>query len=136
MLHVLTNNGMLRETPNRVSSATHWDIYRRAEREEPDVLRAMYDTVCDIVSRRELMQTDGRFPNSSWIGSQVLANWPRQNEWNTLTTNNSDTSNALFGQIMWTVMLDHELYWVTAVTPNEAREERVYWLHPDSQNDG
>lgn len=135
MLYVLSNDGDLRLAANRVPSPEHWNVYRRVQNEHPDLVRDMYDTIADIVARREYMERDGRFPNSSWIGSQILPSWPRRDEWNNACAQSLDASNALFGQIMWTVMFDHASKWCTTVTPNANldREERVYWLHPESQ---
>lgn len=135
MLYVLTRNGDLRPATNRLPSAEHWNVYRRALKEHPDIVREMYNTIVDVVSRREYLESDGRFPNSTWIGSQILVSWPRLVDWNNCCAHNLETSNALFGQIMWTVMFDHPMKWCTTVTPNANidREERVYWLHPESK---
>lgn len=135
MFYVLGNNGDLNLVADRVSNADHSAIYRNAQRDHPDVVRDMYDTIADIVTRREFMQDDGKFPNSTWIGERILRSWARQDEWNAATANGRNLSNSLFGQIMWTVMFNHDLHWITTVTPNAnaGRDERVYWVHPESQ---
>jgi len=135
MLYVLGNNGELKPVKDRDSNADHWAVYRNAQRDYPDVVREMYDTIAGVVTRRDFLQDDGKFPNSTWIGEQILRSWDHQPEWNVATANNRDLSNSLFGQIMWTVMCDHEVRWITTVTPNgnAGRDERVYWVHPESQ---
>jgi len=125
----MNSNGDIRPAKNRTSNADHWNIYRHAQDKHTAIVAAMYVTISDVVNRSEYLQEDGQFPNSSWIGSRILATWPHQNEWNNACSGDLNASNALFGQIMWTVMFDHPSTWCTTVTPNASvdREERVYW---------
>ena len=128
MLHELGDQG-LTPVANRVPSARHWGIYRRAARDAPELLAAIYETIREIVTSERYMNPDGRFPNSSWLGSEVLRTWPRIAEWNAFC-GDEVASSALFGEIMWTVMYDDERSWCTTKTTNadSDREERVYWI--------
>jgi hypothetical protein len=121
-----------KSVPNRIPSAQHWGVYRRVEREAPDLLRAMYVTISEIVTSEQYMNPDGRFPNSSWIGSKVLPTWPRISQWNAVC-GDEVASSALFGEIMWTVMYDDDRPWCTTKTTHAGadREERVYWILKD-----
>jgi hypothetical protein len=129
MIWVLDGKGDLREARNRVSHADHWEIYHRAARERPDIVEAMYDAIRDIVTSGRYLDPDGRFPNSTWLGGEILKTWGRKAEWDAFC-GSEHRSNALFGEIMWTVMFDDDHDWATTLTDkaNEGREERVYWM--------
>jgi hypothetical protein len=129
MIRVLDGKGNLKEATNRVSNAEHWDIYHRAVRDRPDMVEAMYDTIHVIVTSGRYLGSDGRFPNSTWLGSELLKTWGRKADWDAFC-GSEHASNALFGEIMWTVMFDDDRDWATTLTDkaNTNREERVYWL--------
>lgn len=114
--------------PNRVPAAPHWGIYRRVLRESPALLAAMYERIREIVTSGRYIDPEGRFPNSSWLGSEVLGNFAQIDEWNAACGDRA-SSSALFGQIMWTVLYDDADDWCTTTTTavESDREERVYW---------
>jgi hypothetical protein len=113
---------------NRVPTAPHWGIYRRVLRESPALVTAMYEQISQMVSSRRYIDPDGRFPNSSWLGSEILGDFPLIAEWNAACGDRA-SSSALFGQIMWTVLYDDADDWCTTTTATSEndREERVYW---------
>jgi hypothetical protein len=129
MLRVVDSNGGFREAQNRVGSADYWQIYHRARKKRPDLVEAMYSTIQDIVNSEQFMDSNQRFPKSSWLGSKILKDWSQKSEWEDYCGDLA-VSGSLFGQIMWTVMFDHKKTWCTTTTPNtnSNREDRVYWL--------
>jgi hypothetical protein len=130
MLYVLDDKGGL--TRHRVPSASHWDLYRNALTNEPRLVAEMYSSILDIVKGGKYLDPNGQYPNSTWLGRDVLSSWIHAADWNRYTGNDDATSSGLFGQIMWTVMFDQSDDWVTTLTPNgnPGREERVYWRKP------
>ena len=119
--------------PNRVtncvSNAPHWEIYHRACREAPGLVQAMMQTIADQINSDRFSDTDQRFPNSSWLGSEILGNWSHRDEWNDFCREDLAASGSLFGEIMWVVLCEANDEWYTTRTANAdpTREERVYW---------
>ncbi|MGO8689066.1 MAG: hypothetical protein ACLQLG_05490 [Thermoguttaceae bacterium] len=89
----------------------------------------MYAIVNTIIQTGKYLDPDGQYPNSTWLGREILSSWNRAGDWNRYTSGDDATSSGLFGQIMWTVMFDQDDDWITTLTPNgnPGREERVYW---------
>lgn len=130
MLYILSNNsGEVARAERREPRYGYWAIYRRAKREYPELVEEMYETIRQVVASEQYMDSNKRFPNSTWMGSQILRSWRHKDEWNTFCKNDR-ISGALFGEIMWTVMFDDERDWCTTRSPttDPEREERVYWL--------
>ena len=132
MISSMDSKGDVKPAPPRIPSGTHWNVYHRAMREVPDLCRAMYDTIAQTVQSKFNAGTR-EFPNSTWLGKEILSSWSRKTEWDTYC--DEVTSGVLFGEIMWTYMWDDPNEWYTTLTPNanEGREERVYFV-PEGQD--
>jgi len=129
MIFVLDARGRFTQARRREPTAPHWNIYYRAQREAPDLVQAMRDTIMDAVQGRMYFDSEkNQFPNSTWIGSRILSSWERKSDWDDYC-GDEQTSSALFGEIMWTCMWDDDARWCTTLTTNanEDREERVYF---------
>lgn len=134
MIFVL--NEQLKPAKHRVPDAEHFNLYRKASRDAPGLVEKMYAQIKEMVTADQYLDPDGRFPNSTWLGSQLLNTWEHTDEWNEFTGGDEGLSSSLFGQIMWTVMFDDERRWCTTKTSNANvdREQRVYWLLKDAQS--
>ena len=127
MINCMDSKGNLTRASQRIPSGSHWEVYRQAWRDVPDLCRALYNTIDEAVQSKVNAGTR-EFPNSTWLGRQILKSWARKDEWD--AHYDERTSGVLFGEIMWTVMWDDPHAWCTTKTPNanEASEERVYFL--------
>ena len=127
MIFFMDSRGGVRPATQREPSGTHWNVYHQAMGDMPDLCQAMYDTIADTVQSR-FNEGTREFPNSSWLGREILSSWDRKTEWDVYC--NEGTSGVLFGEIMWTYMWDDPNEWCTTITrnANEGREERVYFL--------
>lgn len=133
MLFVLGTGGLHRAS-SRTSQGRHWGIYHRAVKEVPGLLEAMRATITSLLDSDRYLDSDGRFPNSSWLGSEILGTWDRREEWDCFC-GTGEASSTLFGQIMWTAVYDHDRSWCTTKTSSSdcGKEERVYWLMEHDQ---
>jgi len=129
MLYVLDGKGGFTSAQHRIPRALHCNLYRKAVATEPQLVADMYATINGIVGAGKYLDPDGQYPNSTWLGKEILATWSRAGDWNRYTAGDEAASSGLFGQIMWTVMFDQTDDWGTTLTPNgnPGREERVYW---------
>jgi hypothetical protein len=109
----------------RVPSTEWFNLYRRAAREVPHLVEAMYAEVDSAVQR----QGDARRFNSTQLGGSILPRWSRKEEWDGHFGDES-VSGALFGQIMWTYFFDdpRDWHWVKTARSITAPEEREYFL--------
>lgn len=130
MLSVVDDRGRVSEVTNRIPHAQHWDIYRRACSERPELVEVMRQRIREGVESDRYLQGGGSIPNSTWLGSELLRSWEQTPEWNAFCGGSEDLSSALFGEIMWTVMCADRRNWYTMKTSNANpdREERVYFL--------
>ena len=136
MIYVIGPKGDFKPANKRVPDRRHWNIYQRARREAPDLCQAMYDTISEMVESGRYFDSGKReFPNSTWLGKQILSTWQHKDRWDAYC-GNQETSSALFGQIMWTRIWDDSRQWCTTITANanEGREERVYFLSEKKPN--
>lgn len=131
MVYFMDSKGDVKPATQRIPSGTHWNVYHQAMRDVPDLCRAMYDTIAATVQNK--FNTGTReFPNSTWLGKEILSSWSRKTEWDAYC--DEVTSGVLFGEIMWTYMWDDSQEWCTTVTQNanKGREERVYFLRGEN----
>jgi len=130
MIYVLDGKGNLKRAGRREPTAPHWNIYFKAKQEVPHLYNAMRETIGVAVENLMFFDREkNRFPNSTWIGKEILSSWEHKTEWDKFC-GNEEISSALFGEIMWTCMWDDSRDWCTTLTSNanEGREERVYFL--------
>ncbi len=110
----------------REGSTEHWELYQRARRERPGLVReveqAIATAVDDELARRNMV-------NSSWLGSRVLDALPMRAEWDAFVPDRR-ASSGLFGMILWTLLADDPRSWVFTVTMNTNTDEpqRVFWV--------
>jgi hypothetical protein len=132
VLYTFDPKGNLKRVTDCVSNAPHWSIYHRACRESPGLVQAMKQTITDEINSGRFLDTAQRFPNSSWLGREILQTWSHIDEWNEFCHGDWDASGALFGEIMWVVFCEASDEWCTTLTSNAdpTREERVYWRYP------
>ena len=129
MIFIIDDRGNCKRATGKTSNTTHWGIYHRAQKEAPYLIEKMEDTIKDIVLKRYFDPIKRTFPNSTWLGKEILSTWEHKENWNDFCKS-EELSSALFGEIMWTCMFDDENEWCTLKTPNAniGREERVYFI--------
>jgi hypothetical protein len=112
------------ETP-REGSGDHWELYRRAVQERPDLVREIEEAI--TVAVNEQLAHD-KVVNSSWLGSRVLDRFPRRKDWDEYVSSER-ASSGLFGMILWTVLSDDPREWVSTLTTNTNANvsQRVFW---------
>jgi hypothetical protein len=128
------NNGVRRE-PFGPSG----ELYHRLVRRRPDLLAGMYTLIEAEIGGGRFDDPKGEFPNSSWLGQQIIDSFTRIDEWMEFCGQSRDWSRGLFGVVMWTVMYDDTAHdWQTLLTENAnpGREERVYFLSSRTEDDG
>src|SRR4051812_30293434 len=126
MIEVLDAEGNIRPDRGRVPNEEHWGHYRKAERNVPGLIRALYDEINNAV--RET--SPGKEVDSTALGAWILSRWDRKSEFDQYC-GHRNVSSPLFGQVMWTYFYDRSDVWTTTETRyhgSRDKEERVYFL--------
>ncbi len=107
---------MIEGASNRVPAAPHWDVFRQAERDHPDLIAALSD---------EIRKHTAGLPevNSTTAGAAILPKWARRDEWSRLF---GSRSSQLFGMVVWVTLFDDAQTWRTATETVEGRQVRIY----------
>ena len=107
---------MIKGAINRVSDAPHWDVFKQAERDHPDIIESLNDHIRNNVEGRAQI-------NSTEMGADVLKRWNRCDEWNQIF---GDNTSQLFGMVLWVMLFDDEQTWRTSKEMVEGRQVRIY----------
>lgn len=113
----------------RVPNSEWFNLYRKAKREVPDVVDAMYALIAEHV---RLCPAETHF-NSTQLGGLILnSEWSHKSQWNDRYGGATTVSSGLFGQIMWTFFFDDSKLWTWTKTGNNIDEdqEREYFRQP------
>jgi hypothetical protein len=101
---------------NRVSQANHWNLYREAEQQHPDLLADLTAAIRNHVAPlREI--------NSTAAGAAILSAWPRRNDWNTAF---GSRSSQLFGMVLWVTLFDDAATWKQSFENVGGSQVRIY----------
>jgi hypothetical protein len=107
---------MIEGASNRVPAAPHWDNFRQAERDNPDLIAALADEIRKLAAGLTEV-------NSTTAGTAILPKWPRRDEWSRLFGSNS---SQLFGMVVWVTLFDDAQTWRTATEEVGGRQVRIY----------
>jgi hypothetical protein len=107
---------MIEGASNRVPAAPHWDIFRQAELQQPELIASLSEEIQRYVA--PLTEV-----NSTTAGHAILPNWPGRNEWNRHYAANS---SQLFGMVVWVTLFDCPENWRTTSEPVGDRQVRIY----------
>ena len=95
---------MLDGVTRRVPAAEHWNLFRQAEQDQPELINSLIQKVHRYVADKHEL-------NSTATGSEILGRWSKRDEWSrTFPANGS----KLFGMVMWVAMYDDSGRWQTA----------------------
>lgn len=107
---------MIEGANDRVPGAPHWNIFRQAERDHPDLIAALSDEIRNCAAGRAEV-------NSTAAGAEILPNWPRRDEWSCAFGGNS---SQLFGMVVWVTLFDDAQTWRTAKEKVSGNQVRIY----------
>ncbi len=107
---------MIEGATNRVPGATHWDVFRTAQRDHPDLITAMSDEARNYAAARAEV-------NSTAAGAEILPGWAQRDEWNRAF---GADSSQLFGMVVWVTLFDDAATWRTAKETVNGNQVRIY----------
>lgn len=111
----------------RIPDSEWFNLYRRAVREVPDVVDAMYAQIAEHVRNNP---AETHF-NSTRLGAMILnSEWSHKDVWNDRYGGRTTVSSGLFGQIMWTFFFDDPRLWTWTKTGKNIHDdqEREYFF--------
>jgi len=107
---------MIEGARNRVSPADHWDLYRQAEQQHPDLLADLTAAIRNHVAPLQEV-------NSTTAGAAILSGWGRRDEWSRTF---GSRSSQLFGMVLWAAMFDDAATWRQSFEDIGGAQARVY----------
>jgi hypothetical protein len=107
---------MLENAIDRIPAGSHWDIFRQAERQHPDLIASLAEEIRKNVAALDEV-------SSTAVGGAILPKWSGQEEWNRLF---ASVSSNLFGMVMWVALFDDTSLWSTTTETVNGRPVRTY----------
>jgi hypothetical protein len=112
--------GVYRIMRTRVPRTKTFVLYRKAEEEEPELLKQVYAFISDDVEVRATEPVQ----RSTVLIKRIPADWPYRVQWlNFLDTDSQRRS--FFEQVLWTYFFDREETWETT-WPDKDRSDAAY----------
>jgi hypothetical protein len=109
---------MLESVYSRVPAASHWDLFRSAERDHPALVASLAEAIRAYAADRDEV--------SSTVATRVLlSTWPGREEWNRRYSNGKDAAK-LFGMVMWVALYDDAGLWRSETQVINGRRYRIY----------
>jgi hypothetical protein len=116
-----------RPEKGRIPRTEWFSLYRRAVREVPYLVEAMYEEISRYVQEHP----NEKHFNSTAVGAHILnSNWSQKKGWDDRHGGKTTVSSGLFGQIMWTRFFDDSRLWTWTKTQKNISdpEEREYFV--------
>src|SRR5271157_2496777 len=117
---VKTKNGVYKVMRTRVPRTRTFELYRLAEAETPELIKAIYRVISDAVETHP----EAPLHRSSTLIEAIPSKWAHKNRWLKFSSSEAER-RSLFEQVQWTFFFDQRDTWETS-WPESRRTDAEY----------
>jgi hypothetical protein len=121
---VMTQDGVYRIIRTREPRTKTFELYHKAERDAPDLLKKIYAVISQIVQDRPKEEIQ----RSTALIGRIPSDWPGRDQWLKFL-DSEPARQSLFEQVLWTYFFDHDETWETT-WPDKDRTGAEYARAP------